>query len=238
MQSAARVFLRSLLNNRDFLREKRHSRRSPSEKICCFHNSTVRRWRTLHAEDDVGEQLRRQVRLVTLRLHDVQQHAPSWSRACRPLGEEQPRTATGKMATKPVVDHRDPPAAKVHVAREARAADARGHAPGGATSAPEGRVHERNMVGVVTRRGGLLDILPTSVIALVTTMLSAFEPVSVTPWSASAPHAHGRDVKVCQKSDEPFRPLPTPTGATLENIRLHAGRPLVGRRMSSSPSRC
>jgi site-specific DNA-methyltransferase (adenine-specific) len=39
--------------------------------------------------------------------------------------KEQPRTATGKMATKPVVDHRDPPAAKVHVAREARAAEAK-----------------------------------------------------------------------------------------------------------------
>ena len=26
-----------------------------------------------------------------------------------------------------------------------------------------------------------------------TTMSSAFEPVSVTPWSASVPHAHGRD---------------------------------------------
>jgi len=39
--------------------------------------------------------------------------------------KEQPRTAAGKMATKPVVDHRDPPAAKVHVAREARAADAK-----------------------------------------------------------------------------------------------------------------
>jgi DNA modification methylase len=39
--------------------------------------------------------------------------------------KEQPRTAAGKMSTKPVVDHRDPPAAKVHVAREARAADAK-----------------------------------------------------------------------------------------------------------------
>jgi hypothetical protein len=33
--------------------------------------------------------------------------------------------------------------------------DARSHAPGGANHRPEGRVHERNVVGIVTRGGGI-----------------------------------------------------------------------------------
>ncbi len=57
------------------------------------------------------------------------------------------------------------------------------------------------MVGIVTRGGGIevtLSLLSprrhaAESVVLVTTMSSAFEPVSVTPWSASAPHAHGRD---------------------------------------------
>jgi len=39
--------------------------------------------------------------------------------------KEQPRTADGKMATKPLGDHRDPPAAKIYLPREARAAEAK-----------------------------------------------------------------------------------------------------------------
>jgi hypothetical protein len=39
--------------------------------------------------------------------------------------KSQPRDAAGRVEKKPVVDHRDPPSAKRHVAREARAAEAK-----------------------------------------------------------------------------------------------------------------
>ncbi|NDG19432.1 MAG: site-specific DNA-methyltransferase [Betaproteobacteria bacterium] len=39
--------------------------------------------------------------------------------------KSQPRDAAGRVEKKPVVDHRDPPSAKKHVAREARAAEAK-----------------------------------------------------------------------------------------------------------------
>ena len=44
-------------------------------------------------------------------------------------------------------------------------------------------------------------------------------------------HAHGRDYFPQLRKLRTFRSLPTPTGGTLENIGLHAGCPLVGRRM-------
>jgi len=39
--------------------------------------------------------------------------------------KSQPRDASGRVEKRPVVDHRDPPSAKKHVAREARAAEAK-----------------------------------------------------------------------------------------------------------------
>jgi hypothetical protein len=49
-------------------------------------------------------------------------------------------------------------------------------------------------------------------VALVMPMSSAFEPVNVTPWSSSAPHARGRDNRWKFFHLLRLRPLPTLVG--------------------------
>ena len=65
-----------------------------------------------------------------------QEGSEKWAKRAAKIAEEgrlkrveavkqQPRAAGGKMASKPLVDHRDPPTEKKHVAREERAAEAK-----------------------------------------------------------------------------------------------------------------
>ena len=65
-----------------------------------------------------------------------QEGSDKWAKRAAKIAEEgrrkrveavkqQPRAAGGKMASKPLVDHRDPPTEKKHVAREERAAEAK-----------------------------------------------------------------------------------------------------------------
>jgi hypothetical protein len=99
--------------------------------------------------------------------------------------------------------------------------------PGVQPSVPEGRVHEQNVVGIVTSENHFWTKCPEVSACVVERfpqqippMSSAFEPVNV-------------GVETCGS----FSVSSPKSGGTLENSGLHVGHAQAGW-MSSSPSRC